>query len=156
MLPSFPGLEVVESEVCLAGIYRELALYKSLAVLSIFLSLVQTTFGQQVPALSKRTVSVKEKADKLVPNARISVVREHAEEKFGNFISNNSEGLTFFDIDRKANMTLRYEEVRKIKDGYGGYNSFAKRHTDRTKAMVVVLVTAGALLALIVAAAAAK
>lgn len=59
-------------------------------------------------------------------------------------------------MDRKTEVTLKYAEVRRIKDGYGGYNSVRGRHTNRTKTIVIVVAVAGALGALIGAAASAK
>lgn len=82
--------------------------------------------------------------------------RIHAEEEYGDFVSSDQQGFTFYDVDRKAEVTLKYAEARKIKEGYGGYNSVQQRHTDRTKTLLIVLAVAGALGALIGAVAAAK
>ena len=123
----------------------------------LILTLAVPSGGQQTqPALSKRELAVKVKADHLAQGAPISVVRSHEEGEFGTFVSNNQEGFTFYDVDQKAEVILRYAEVRKIKDGYGGCNSLRERHTDRTKALVIVALAAVALGALIGAAAAAK
>jgi hypothetical protein len=130
-------------------------LSKVLAALLIS-TLMWTSSAQQVAPLSKREAAVKRKADTLAPRAPISVVRIHAEEEFGNFLSNNQEGFTFYDVDRKSEVTLKYANVRKIKDGYGGYNSFQKKHTDRRKALIIGAVVAGVLVTLIAAAAAAQ
>lgn len=124
--------------------------------ISLILALAATSGAQQMPALSKREAAVKLKADHLAPGAPISIVRSHAQEEFGTFISNNRDGLTFHDMDQKVDVTLRYADVRKIKDGYGGYNSIKGRHTDHTKALIVIAVVAVALGALIGAAVAAK
>ena len=79
-----------------------------------------------------------------------------APEEFGTFLSSSDESFVFYDVDRKANVTLKYRDVKKIKDGYGGYNSVRGRHTDHTKAIVITLGVVGALGAIIGAAAAAK
>lgn len=106
--------------------------------------------------LSKKEAAIKRKVNQLAPGAPISVVRIDSQEEFGRFVSGDQQGFTFYDVDRKAEITLNYAEVRKIKDGYGGYNSAQQRHTDRTKAILIMLVVAGALGGLIGAAAAAK
>jgi hypothetical protein len=80
----------------------------------------------------------------------------HAPEEFGNFVSSNQEAFTFYDIDRKRNVTLPFEEVRRVKSGYGGYNSVQRRHTDHTKGLIISLIVIGSLGALIAAAAAAQ
>lgn len=69
------------------------------------------------------------------------------------FVSGNGESFSFYDVDRKMDVSLRYEDVKKVKDGYGGYNHLRGRHVDRTRAHVVVAIFAGALVALVVVAA---
>jgi hypothetical protein len=118
--------------------------------------LALTTSAQQVAPLSKKAAEVKHKAETLSPHSAISVIPIHGEEEYGNFLSSGTDELTFYDIDRKTEVTLKYAEIRKIKDGYGGYNSVRGRHTDRTKVAIVVVAVAGALGALIGAAASAK
>lgn len=112
-----------------------------------------SALAQTPPPLSKRAREIKTKVSTLSPQARISVVPKQGEEEFGLFLSSEPEQFSFYDIDRKTNVTLKYEEVRKIKDEYGGYNHLRGRHTDHTKAVVVGIVLAGVLLALIVGAA---
>lgn len=129
---------------------------KIVALVSLF-TLTAVSSAQQAGApLSKQAQAVKRKADQLQPRAPISVVRVHADEEFGEFVSSAAEGFTFYDIDRKGDVTLRYTEVRKIKDGYGGYNSVRGRHTDRTKGLIAAVVILGALGGLLIAVATAK
>ncbi len=129
--------------------------YKLLILLFAFV-LPLSGIGQQVgPSLSKKAISVKQKVDSLTPNAKISVVRYRAEEEFGTFLSHDGQGFTFHDVDRKMDVTLRYEEVKKIKDGYAGYNYATHRHVDRTRSLIVVglaVAALGAVLGLLAAA----
>ena len=112
--------------------------------------------AQQAPVTSKTASAVKHKVEGLAPHAHITVIRTGAPEEFGEFISHDQDGFTFYDVDQKQSVTLRYDEVKKVKDGYGGYNSIRGRHTDRTKGLIVALALAGVLGALIGTAAAAK
>lgn len=128
---------------------------RTVAALLIF-ALGVTGHSQQIAALSKRAAAVKQKADHLSARAPISVVRVDAEEEFGTYVSNDEEGFTFYDIDRKAEVTLRYETVKKIKDGYGGYNYAVHRHVDRRKNLIIAGVVLVGLAAVVLAAAAAK
>lgn len=112
--------------------------------------------AQQSTSLSKQVLAVRKKVESLPPQAHISVIRIGAPEEFGNFISSNQEGFTFYDVDQKSDITLKYEQVRKVKEGYGGYNSIRGRHTDSTKQLIVLIAVAGALGALIGAVAAEK
>lgn len=126
----------------------------------VCLTLVFTLSSQaslsQAPSLTKKQLAVRQKAQSLSPQAPISVLEIGAPEEFGTFISSSDESFVFYDVDRKANVALKYSDVRKIKDGYGGYNSARGRHTDHTKAIVITLVVIGALGAIIGAAAATK
>jgi hypothetical protein len=122
----------------------------------LILCLTATANGQQSPALSKHAETVKRKVGQLAPNAPISVIRVQGEERYGNFQSGDNLSFTFLDIDHHENITLRYEEVRKIKNGYGGVNSLQQKHTDHTKAIIITAVVLGVLGGVIAAAAAAK
>lgn len=122
----------------------------------LIVAVTATTSAQQTPHLSKKAEAIKRAADALAPHARISVIPIHGEEEFGEFLSNDQEGVTFHDIDRKVDVTLKYSEVRKLKSGYGGYNSAQGRHTDRTRNFVVIAVVLAVLGGLIGAVAAAK
>jgi hypothetical protein len=129
--------------------------WRAVAV-SLALALPITSGAQLASPLSRKAAAIKRKADHLSPRAPISVVRLDADEEFGTFISSDQESFTFYDIDRKADVTLKYETAKKIKDGYGGYNSAVRRHVDRRKSLIVAAVVAGGLVVLIVAAAAAR
>jgi hypothetical protein len=125
------------------------------AVLLISL-LTLTSTAQQVAPRSKKAAAVKRKASTLSPHAHISVIPIRGDEEYGDFVSSAAEEFTFYDVDRKSEVTLKYTQVQKIKDGYGGYNSIRKRHTDRRKATIVVVVVIGALAGLLAAVASAK
>lgn len=112
--------------------------------------------AQQVAPLSKHDSAIKRKADALARGTSISVIPTQGDEQFGTFFSNDSQGFTFHDVDRNIDVTLRYADVRKLKQGYGGYNSVRGRHTDRTRGLIVTVVVLGGLGALIAAAATAK
>lgn len=126
---------------------------KVLAALLIS-TLALTSSAQQVGSLSKKAASVKRKAEALTPHAPISVIRIHAEEEYGNFVSCGEESFTFYDVDSKTEVTLKYADVRKIKDGYGGYSSIRGRHTDRTKGVIVTIAVIGGVLGILIGAAA--
>ena len=128
---------------------------RTIAALLIF-CLTATVNGQQSPALSKHAETVKRKVGQLAPNAPISVIRVWGEEQYGSFQSEDNLSFTFLDIDRHENVTLRYEEVQKIKNGYGGVNTLHQKHTDHTKAIIITVVVLGVLGGVIAAAATAK
>jgi len=125
---------------------RQLILFALICVLA-----AGNVNAQQPPVASKQVSEVKAKVGKLSPQAHISVIPNQGEEEFGRFVSSDQEGFVFYDIDRKMNVSLKYEEVRKIRNGYGGYNSIARRHTDHHRAMVTVVVVAVGLAVLVIA-----
>lgn len=117
---------------------------KSIAVILIA-ALVVTSSAQSRPDLPREAAHVRQKAESLAPHSRISVIPRHGPEVFGELIAWGPESFTFHDIDSKTDVTLKYIEVRKLKSGYGGYNSARGTHTDHTKSLIVVLAVAGAL-----------
>ena len=66
-------------------------------IFAVFLvaMLVLTGNAQQTApvGLAKKAAAIKRKADSLTPQAHISVVRIHAEEEYGSFVSNDAERL---------------------------------------------------------------
>lgn len=114
-----------------------------------------TMSAQQAPVLSKSAETIRRKVQKLVPHAPITVVLFHGKEAFGNFLANGTDSFTFHDVDRDTDVTVQYEDVRKLKNGYGGYG-LNGRHTDRTRNLIFAGVVLGVLGGLIAAAASAS
>jgi hypothetical protein len=84
--------------------------------------------------------------DQLVPGSKISVIPFHGQEAFGSFESKGLQEFTFHDVDTGTDATLKYEEVKVIRNGYGGYNHLRHRHTDKKRALIIgTLVVAGLL-----------
>ena len=79
------------------------------------------------------------------PGSRISVIPFHGAERFGAFVSNGSESFRFHDVDDKTDVTLKYSDVRKLKQGVGGYNSVSGKHIDRKREIIVAGVILGVL-----------
>ena len=120
---------------------------------SLLIALIPlTTTAQQASALSKQAAEIKRVADNLDPGSRISVIPFHGAERFGEFISSGSESFTFHDVDDKTDLTLKYSEVRKLKHGYGGYNSVSGKHTDRKRGIIVAAVIMGVVLGVLIGA----
>lgn len=101
--------------------------------------------------LSKRATEVKEKVAKFKLNQHISVIPIQGHEEFGSFLSSTTDGFTFHDIDQKIDVTFKFEEVKKVKNGYGGYNHIHHRHVDKDRNRIVAAIFAGVLIGLVVA-----
>jgi hypothetical protein len=109
----------------------------------LMVAIPSTSTAQQVSDLSKQAAGIKRIADTLSPGSRISVIPIQGVERFGKFVSSDQEGFTFHDVDDKIDVTIKYSEVRKLKKGYGGYNTISGRHTDRRSGIIVVGVILG-------------
>jgi len=121
---------------------------KSALALILCLTLAVSTTAQQTQSLSKDALNVKQQVFALAVGAHISVVRRGAPEEFGTFVSAEDSAFTFYDVDTKTEVHLKFEEVRKVKNGYGGYNSLRQRHVDRDKSHIIGIAIVGGLLAL--------
>jgi hypothetical protein len=75
---------------------------------------------------------------------------------YGVLLSSDQAGFIFHDVDRNADVSLKYTEVRAVKKGYGGYNSATGMHTDRKRALIVTVCVLGALGGLLAAVASAR
>jgi hypothetical protein len=133
-----------------------LAIRNALLIFTLCAFTATASEAQQPIQLSKQALSVKKKTARLTVGDKISVVLSHAGERYGTFKSSGQEDFTFYDVDQNSDVTLRYGEVKKVKDGYGGYNSVTHRHTDRTRGYIIAGVAAGVLVGLIAAVITAK
>lgn len=112
--------------------------------------------AQPAGPLPKKAEAIRQRAKALAPDAGISVIPFQGQEEFGRFRSSTDDSFTFYDIDRQTNVTLRYVEVRKLKNGYGGYNTVAHRHVDRSHSYIALAVVAAVIGGLLAAVATAK
>ena len=131
-------------------------LLRTLVSAFLMVSIPLTTAAQQASGLSRQAAGIKRIADTLSLGSKISVIPFHGAERFGAFVSNGSESFTFHDIDDKTDVTLKYSDVRKLKQGYGGYNSVSGKHTDRKHAVIAIVVVLGIIGGLLVAVTQAK
>jgi len=105
----------------------------------------------QQPASSSRAAEIRRHVEQLAPDAKISVIPYQGEEEFGSFVSKGADEFTFHDVDTKVDVTVKYEAVKHLRDGYGGYNHLHHRHTDRRRALIVGAVVGAALVGLVIA-----
>lgn len=118
---------------------------------AVSLAASQFSFSQQPPVLSAHAAKIQLQVNQLVPGSKISVIPFHGQEAFGSFVSKGQQEFTFHDVDTSADATLKYEEVKVIRNGYGGYNHIRHRHTDKKRALIVGAVVVAGLLGLVLA-----
>ncbi len=112
--------------------------------------------AQQPVQSSSRQSDVARKVATLRAGDKISVIFMHDAERYGTFQSSRQDEFTFRDVDQNADVTFSYTDVKKVKNGYGGYNSVTHKHTDHTKAYIGIGIATGLIVEVVVAAAAAK
>ena len=108
-------------------------------------------FAQQ-PPLSPPAQRVHDQVAAIPIGSKISVIARNAPETYGTLLTAEPATFTYHDVDDKLDKTLSYEVVKKVKAGYGGYNSIRNRHTDRTKVLVISVILVAGLIALVFAA----
>jgi len=118
------------------------------ASLALILCVAATSVAQQ---LSPATTKLRAHVQSISSGSKISILFLHEDERFGTFISAADTTFRFHDIDTQQDRTISYDDVRKVKLGYGGYNSAAHRHIDHTKALIIGGIVIGGLIALIIA-----
>jgi len=121
---------------------------KSVLAAILCLALATSATGQQAQPLSKDALKVKQQVAALAVGAPISVIRRGAPEEYGTFVSAEADSFSFYDVDSKQQIQLKFEDVRKVKNGYGGYNSLRQHHVDRDKSRIIGIAVVGGLLAL--------
>src|SRR5450631_1857526 len=124
------------------GKWHTRSLSRLLAALLI-LCMTWTSSAQQAPSLSKKAEGAKQKIESLAPNAEITVIPLHGQKEYGSIVSHDEQSFTLYDLDLKANVVLKYAEVKKVKDGYGGRSSFAAKHPQVKKGVIVAVVILG-------------
>jgi hypothetical protein len=116
----------------------------------LLFAILPCAFAQQ-PALASHAAEIEHHVEQLAPDTKISVIPYQGQEEYGRFVSRTGEGFTFHDVDSKVDVTMKYEAVKHLRDGYGGYNLIHHRHTDRRKSLIVGAVVGAALVGLVIA-----
>jgi hypothetical protein len=102
---------------------------KSLLTAILCLTLVASSTAQSPtpPKLSKNAAKIKQQVTVLAKGAPIRVDRRGADEEYGTFVSSDESELVIFDVNTKIEVHLKFEDVRKVKDGYGSAKSSPHR-----------------------------
>jgi hypothetical protein len=56
------------------------------------------------------------------------------------------------EIDQKQQIVVHYEDVKKLRNGYGGMNHATGRHVDPVRSKVIVIAIAGGVVVILLAA----
>lgn len=122
----------------------------------LIMSTMGLGYGQDISVESKRASKVKQEVGRLIPGVQIKVVRIQGRDQYGQFISGDNTGFIIFDVDLNQNVTLRFEEVRKIKKIDGSRNSSQRPRRGHKGAIIATCATLGVIGGLLAAVATAK
>ncbi len=107
----------------------------------------QAPAGAQ-PRLGPAAVRVKTEVDALPIGGKLTVIMLDGTEYHGNLRSIEADSFSIREVDLKSVLTLRYEEVKRVRKDYGRPGFGGKRVNPRTNRIVGLLIL-GALLGLV-------
>jgi hypothetical protein len=127
---------------------------KTMLIVVLCFTLVLSTSAQQSPsqpsALSRNAAKIERRVALLAKGAPIRVSRRGADEEYGAFISTQGDEFTILDVDTKIEVHLKFEDVRKIKDGYGSAKGPGHRAVAFPfRTLIGAVVVAGVIIAIV-------
>lgn len=72
----------------------------------------------------KRAEEIKRRVERMAVGARITVVLEHGDDLHGALARVDATTFEVDEVDRLVRVTVRYDEVKKVRKGYGEKNLF--------------------------------
>jgi hypothetical protein len=107
---------------------------------------------QAAVPLSTRAQQIQTKILALPIGNSLTVILKDKTEYHGDLLSADNAGFVLNEVDIKQQKTIRYEDVKKLRNGYGGMNHATGRHVDPVRSKVVVMAIAGGLIVILLAA----
>jgi len=147
MSPTLP--ESVVSKCYDCAVVRVPSSARVIAAICVFLwaFLCQGQQGQGQQAnlpLSPRAQKIRDKVRSLSAGAEVTLLMKGKPEYHGDLRELSERSFSLYEVDEKQTHTIQYEDVKKVRVGYGGYNSVAGRHLDPARSRIaVVAVLAG-------------
>jgi hypothetical protein len=125
---------------------------RSLAVCSLAVCIPVCQAQQVTEPLSTHAQKVQTKIDGVSAGAPLTVILQDKTEFHGNLLSSDHAGFALDEIDLKKQIHVRYEDVKKLRNGYGGMNHATGRHVDPVRSKVIVIAVVGGVIAVLIAA----
>lgn len=131
----------------------QFSVYRSLAALALIFSLLQSG-GAQTPAggppqLGAAAAKVRTQVQDLPVGGAVTVNMLNGEEYYGRIKSIEPESFSIREVDLKTDLTLRYENVKRVRKDYGRRGFNGKRIHPR-RSLIATVIFIGALLALVI------
>ena len=113
--------------------------------------------GQQRGVLlSPPAVKIRAAIRSLPLGQEVTVLMKGKPSYHGDLREAGDSSFSLYEVDEKRTLTIGYEDVKKVRRGYGGYNSVIGRHLDPLHSRIAVIAVLGSLVAIVVAVALAK
>ena len=121
-------------------------------IVAIYLFLCATVAqGQQAGApLSPSAVKIRNAIRSLPPGQELTVLMKGKPSYHGDLREPRDDSFSLYEVDERQTLTIAYEDVKKIRRGYGGYNSVSGRHVDPLHSRIAVIALLGGLVAILV------
>jgi hypothetical protein len=109
--------------------------------------------AQQTPVpMSPRAQKIQTKIEELATGASLTVILREGTEYHGALLSADHAGFILNEIDLKQQIIVHYEDVKKLRNGYGGMNHATGRHVDPVRSKVIVIAIAVGVVVILLAA----
>jgi hypothetical protein len=135
------------SLTCRERVPNRLLAVRRLAAVLCLISLPLCHAQQAPPPLSVQAAKIRAMVKGLGPGEQLSVLMKDGAEYHGSLVASGPESFSLSEADEKRTVEVHYEGVKKVRRGYGGYNSVTGRHVDPVRSRVVFI---GVLVALVV------
>jgi small nuclear ribonucleoprotein (snRNP)-like protein len=111
---------------------------------------IPTAQAQQGPvSLSAKAEKIRHRVTALSLGSPITVIMKNKAEYHGSLGAVRDAEFVVNEMDENRPLTVRYEDVNKLRNGYGGYNSVSGRHVNPFRSKVAAAVVLGGIVALV-------
>jgi predicted RNA-binding protein len=132
---------------------------RTLLVITLLFSLVLVQSGpavafqlgsgpiqQESSTLSPEGEKVRKQVEKVGLGKTATVIMSDEREFYGSIKSIEADEFLFYEVDSKQLMTIRYDEVKKVRKGYGDRNYVTGKRVRPSKALIGAIAGAAAIL----------
>jgi hypothetical protein len=111
--------------------------------------MVGVLIALQLAAQTPQAEKIRQQVGKIGNLSNVTVTMRDGREYYGLIAQVGQEDFSVNEVDLNREITLRYQDVKKVREGYGTTrNIYGRRIHPRTK-LIVMLAVVGGLLALV-------
>jgi hypothetical protein len=98
---------------------------------------------QTLAPLSAHARKIQTKIQAMPVGKRLTVILKDHTEYHGSLSASHDTGFTVQEVDLKQEIAVHYEDVKKLRNGYGGLNTVTERHVDPVRSKIIVIAIVG-------------